>query len=95
MAAESMALKHQLLVVHRTRKRAPPMTPWVRLVFGLCSLWIAPDRRKKVSVVFRPSTFQRFHDALVTCRRNPCTHRHPFTCRQAIVVRVHAGRSRG
>ena len=68
VAAESMALKLQLVVVHRTRKRAPPMTPWDRLVFGLCALWIAPSRRKKVSVVFRPSTFQRFHDTLVRCK---------------------------
>ena len=67
-AAESMALKLQLVVVHRTRKRAPPMTPWDRLVFGLCALWIAPSRWKKVSVVFRPSTFQRFHDTLVRCK---------------------------
>ncbi len=37
VAAESMALKHQVLVVH-ARKRAPPMTPWERLFFGLCSL---------------------------------------------------------
>jgi hypothetical protein len=28
-----MALKHQVLVVQRTRKRAPPMTPWDRLYF--------------------------------------------------------------
>ncbi len=31
VAAESMALKHQVLVVHRTRKRTPSMTPWERL----------------------------------------------------------------
>ena len=47
VAAESMALKLQLVVVHRTRKRAPPMTPWDRLVFGLCALWIAPSRRQR------------------------------------------------
>ncbi len=77
VAAESMALKLQLVVVHRTRKRAPPMTPWDRLVFGLCALWIAPSRWQKVSVVFRPSTFQRFHghtgqvqvSATVRCER--------------------------
>ena len=68
VAAESMALKLQLVIVHRTRKRAPPMTPWDRLVLGLCALWIATCRRKKVSVVFRPSTFQRFHDTLVRCK---------------------------
>ena len=34
--------------------------PWERLFFGLGSLWISAGRRKKLSVVFRPSTFQRF-----------------------------------
>ena len=70
VAAESMALKLQLVVVHRTRKRAPPMTPWDRLVFGLCALWIAPSRRQKGSgcVPVLPSTFQRFHDTLVRCK---------------------------
>ena len=68
VAAESMTLKHQLLVVQRARKRAPPMTPWDRLFFGLCSLWISPGRRKKLCIVVRPSTSQRFHDALVRCK---------------------------
>lgn len=68
VAAESLALKHQLLIMQRTRKRAPSMTPWDRLFVGLCSLWMAPGRRKKLAVVFRPSTFQRFHEALVKCK---------------------------
>ena len=68
VAVESMTLKHQLLVVQRARKRAPPMTPWDRLFFGLCSLWISPGRRKKLCIVVRPSTSQRFHDALVRCK---------------------------
>jgi hypothetical protein len=68
VAAESMVLKHQLLIMQRTRKRAPFMTPWDRLFVGLCSLWIAPGRRKKLAVVFRPSTFHRFHEALVRCK---------------------------
>ena len=41
---------------------------WDQLVFGLCALCIVRSRRKKVSVVFRPSTFQRFHDTLVRCK---------------------------
>jgi len=63
VAAESMALKHQLLVVHRTRKRAPPMTPWERLFFGLCSLWIAPSRRtrSRSCSVLQPSSVFTTH----------------------------------
>ncbi|MHB8623622.1 MAG: hypothetical protein ACYC9J_13125 [Sulfuricaulis sp.] len=37
VAAESLALKKQLLVLQRRQKRAPRMTPWDRLCFGLCS----------------------------------------------------------
>ncbi len=65
VAAESIALKHQLLMMQRTRKRAPSMTPWDGLFVGLCSLWIAPGRWKKLAVVFRPSTIRRFHEVLV------------------------------
>lgn len=44
------------------------MTPWDRLFFGLCSLWLSSKRRRKVAIVFRPSTFQRFHEVLVRCK---------------------------
>jgi transposase InsO family protein len=68
VAAESIALKHQLLIMQRTRKRVPRLTPWDRLFFGLCSLWLSANRRRKISIVLRPSTFQRFHEALVRCK---------------------------
>ena len=52
--AQSLALKHQLLVVQRRRKRAPRLTPWDRLFFGLCSHWLSPRRQTKTSIVLRP-----------------------------------------
>jgi putative transposase len=54
-----------LLVLQRRRKRAPRLKSWDRLFFGLYSLWLSPNRRTKVSIVLRPSTFMRFHEALV------------------------------
>jgi putative transposase len=77
VAAQSLALRHQLLVLQRRRRRAPRLTRWDRLFFGLYSLWLSPHRRAKVSIVLRPSTFVRFHQALVrrkyrllsTCKR--------------------------
>ena len=63
--AQSLALRHQLLVLQRRRKRAPRLAPWDRLFFGLYSLWLSPNRRTRVSIVLRPSTFVRFHQALV------------------------------
>lgn len=68
ITAESLALKQQLLVLQRGRTSAPRMTPWDRLFFGLCSLWLSSKRRRKVAIVFRPSTFQRFHEVLVRCK---------------------------
>ncbi|MGH8603181.1 MAG: hypothetical protein ACREXR_10530 [Gammaproteobacteria bacterium] len=35
VGAESVAVKHQRQVMSRSRHRAPPLTPWDRLVFGL------------------------------------------------------------
>src|SRR4249920_2723627 len=68
VAAQSLALRHQLLVLQRRRKRVPRLTSWDRLLFGLCSLWLSPNRRTKVSIVLRPSSFRRFHEALVRCK---------------------------
>jgi putative transposase len=68
VTAESLALKQQLLVLQRRRKRAPRMTPWDRLFFGLCSLWLSPNRLRKIAIVLRPSTFQRLHETLVRCK---------------------------
>jgi len=36
--AESLLLKHQLLVLNRGRKRAPMLSPWDRLLLALTSL---------------------------------------------------------
>src|ERR1700674_5304289 len=34
VVAESLLLKHQLLTLKRSRKRAPKLTPWDRLLVG-------------------------------------------------------------
>jgi len=59
VVAQSLALRHQLLVLQRRRKRAPRLKSWDRLFFGLYSLWLSPNRRTKVSIVLRHSSFQR------------------------------------
>jgi len=65
VTAQSLALRHQLLVLERRRRCAPRLTPRDRLFFGLYSFWLSPRRRAKLSIVLRPSTFMRFHQALV------------------------------
>jgi putative transposase len=65
VAAESLAVKHQLLIMKRTRRRAPNMTPWDRLAFGVCALLVSRKRLRKMAVILKPSTLLQFHQALV------------------------------
>src|SRR5450755_54119 len=63
--AESLLLKHQLIVLNRSRNRAPRLTPWARLLFGVGAFRVAPHRLPKVAIGIRPSTLLRFHRALI------------------------------
>ena len=65
VAAESLAVKHQLLVMKRARCRAPKLTAWDRLILGVCALFVAPKRLSKLAVILQPSTLLGFHHALV------------------------------
>src|ERR1700730_4986873 len=65
VAAESLAVKHQLLVMKRAQRRAPNLTSWDRLVLGVCALLVSPQRRSKMAVILKPSTLLCFHHALV------------------------------
>jgi hypothetical protein len=42
VAAESLLLKHQLLISNRSRQRAPNLTMLDRLVLGLTTLFVSP-----------------------------------------------------
>src|SRR6202158_6289051 len=63
--AESLLLKHQLIVLNRARKRALRLTRWDRLLFGIGAFWVAPNRLPKIAIGIRPSTLLRFHRALI------------------------------
>src|SRR6516164_7112038 len=65
VVAESVLAKHQMLILNRSRRRAPNLRIQDRLIAGLCSLWIKPSRLRKVSIAFKTSTFLSFHRALV------------------------------
>jgi putative transposase len=65
VAAESLAVKHQLLIMKRTQRRAPKLTSWDRLLLGVCALFVAPKRLSKLAVILKPSTLLSFHHALV------------------------------
>ena len=50
VAAESLLLKHQLLISNRFRRRAPNLTMIDRLVLGLTTIFVSPHRISKLSV---------------------------------------------
>jgi len=45
--ADTLLVKHQLLAVNRTRRRALNLTSCDRVLMGLCSLFMRPDRIHK------------------------------------------------
>ena len=48
IAAESLLLKHQLLISNRSRRRAPNLTMLDRFVLGLTTLLLSPRRILKM-----------------------------------------------
>jgi hypothetical protein len=65
VAAESLAVKHQLLIMKRSRQRAPNLTSWDRLTLGFCALFVSRERLSKMAVILKASTLLYFHQALV------------------------------
>ena len=65
VVAESVLIKHQLIIVKRSRRRAPNLHVLDRLIAGFCSLWIKPTRLLRAAIVVKPSTLLNFHRALV------------------------------
>src|SRR5438093_13579983 len=65
VAAESLLLKHQLLVSRRSMKRAPNLITLDRFVLGLATLFVSPRRIAKLGALVKPATLFTFHKALV------------------------------
>jgi transposase InsO family protein len=63
--AENLLLKQQLIVLRRARQRAPNLRRSDRLLCGFCSLFLGPERIRRVAIAFRPSTLLAFHQTLV------------------------------
>ena len=65
VVAESVLVKHQLLILNRSRKRSPSLRPSDRAVAGLCALVMRPGRFIRSTIVFKPSTLLSLHRALI------------------------------
>jgi putative transposase len=59
--AESVMLRHQLLILNRGRKRAPNLRPVDRILAGLCTAFIQPARLFRSAIVISPSTLLNLH----------------------------------
>ena len=64
VVAESVLVRHQLLVLNRGRKRAPNLRPTDRIIAGLCTLFMRPARVLRSAIVVKPSTLLYFHNLL-------------------------------
>src|SRR6267143_1220772 len=65
IVAESVLVRHQLLILNRGRKRARNLRVSDRIVAGLCTLLMRPARILRSSIVLRPSTLLHFHHMLI------------------------------
>jgi len=62
--ADSLHMKQQLLIINRSRRRAPNLTPIDRMLLGFWSLFLNPHNIQRAAVILRPSTLLNFHDML-------------------------------
>jgi len=67
VVAESVLVRHQLLILNRGRKRAPNLGATDRIIAGLCNLFMRPARAVRSSIVLKPSTLLHLHSVL--CKR--------------------------
>jgi len=66
VVAESVLVKHQLVILNRSRKRAPHLGVSDRIVAGLCALLMRPARVIRSAITVKPSTLLNLYVALKT-----------------------------
>jgi len=64
VVADSLLMKQQLIVLNRSRQRAPNLSAFDRLLFGFWSLFLTPRRIRRSAIIIKPSTLLRFHEIL-------------------------------
>src|SRR5262249_7187840 len=64
VVAESVLMRHQVLILNRGRKRAPNLRASDRMIAGLCTLLMRPARVLRSAIALRPSTLMHFHKIL-------------------------------
>ena len=64
VVADSLLMKQQLLIINRSRQRAPNLSALDRFLLGFWSLFLNPRRILRAAVIIRPSTLLKFHNLL-------------------------------
>ena len=63
LIAENLAVRHQLIIANRSRKRSPNLTRWDRFLLGIWTIFIKTTRVDRIAIVVSPATLFKFHDA--------------------------------
>jgi putative transposase len=64
LIAESLLLKHQILILNRSRKRSPNLHVSDRILAGLLAVLVRPTRLLRSAIVLKPSTLLALHKAM-------------------------------
>ena len=64
IVADSLLMKQQLLIINRSRRRAPNLTAIDRLLLGFWPLFLSPHHIQRAAVILKPTTLFKFHDIL-------------------------------
>jgi putative transposase len=64
IVAESLILRHQLLIVTRSRQRSPNLCTSDRILAGLMALLVRPSCLLRSTIALKPSTLLALHKAL-------------------------------
>ena len=65
IVADSLLMKQQLLIINRSRRRAPNLSALDRFLLGFWSLFLNPRHLWRAAVVIRPSTLLKLHKLLM------------------------------
>ena len=63
--AENLALKQQLIILKRQKKRCPKLSTFDRFFYGLIPFFTGKHRVYKFAIILKPATILCFHKALV------------------------------
>jgi transposase InsO family protein len=64
VVADSLLMKQQLLIINRSRKRAPNLSALDRFLLGFWSLFLDSRRLRRAAVIIRPSPLLKLHNLL-------------------------------